>query len=176
MHSHVALLNRLFSAIDQHDLAGVAACYHPYATFRDIAFDLKNKDEIVAMWQMIFRGDLRCSFRVADNSKPQTCSGCGGSISTVTEKSASVFVTDVYTFSKTQRRVFNEIVSHFEFAEGLIIRQADCCDAKRWAKQAWFVPFSWAFGRSEKVRRGAAMGQLKKFIAQRDGHSHEHAH
>jgi head-tail adaptor len=64
MHPNAERLQRLFTALDQHDHVTMAACYHPSATFQDIAFDLRGQKEIHAMWHMICETDIRTTFRV----------------------------------------------------------------------------------------------------------------
>ena len=65
MHTNGVLLQRLFTALDDHDHRTMAGCYHPAATFRDIAFDLAGESEIRAMWHMICENtDIRATFEV----------------------------------------------------------------------------------------------------------------
>jgi len=52
MHSNATLLHKLFTSLDNHDHKEMSACYHPDATFSDIAFNLKGRKQIHAMWHM----------------------------------------------------------------------------------------------------------------------------
>jgi hypothetical protein len=62
MHPHAALLEKLYKCLDGKDHEGMASCYCPEATFEDIAFNLRGKKQIHAMWHMIAETDLRASF------------------------------------------------------------------------------------------------------------------
>jgi hypothetical protein len=56
MHANVVLLQKLFTSLNEHNHQAMADCYHAEAAFRDIAFDLRSKEQIHAMWQMICEG------------------------------------------------------------------------------------------------------------------------
>lgn len=149
MHAHAALLDRLYKCLDGKDPHGMAACYHPDATFEDIAFSLDKKKQIHAMWDMISKTDLRASFRIVE----------------VNDESGLVDLVDEYTFGEAKRPVRNVIRSEFRFQDGLIIRHRDSCNALKWGMQAlgpvkgimsWLVP---------SKRREMAMAKLDAFIA-----------
>ena len=126
MHPNHALLDRLFTALDRHDHAAIAACYAPDARFRDIAFDLRGREGIHDMWRMICSSDIRVTFQIlhADDY----------------EGSASLVET--YTFGASEhplrpgRRIRNEINSRLTFAGGLIASHDDDCDARVWPEFA----------------------------------------
>jgi hypothetical protein len=155
MHPNAALLEKLYKSVNTRDLQGMASCYHPQATFEDIAFHLKKPNEIRAMWDMItVRSGLTASFEVLHAD--------GGT--------GIVDVIDVYTYrDKPQEepghRVRNVIRSKFAFRDGLIIAQRDSCNALWWGVQAlgpvkgllsWLVPAK---------RRKMAKAKLDAFIA-----------
>jgi hypothetical protein len=149
MHPSRSLLNTLFSALDGHDHEAMAGCYADTAEFTDIAFTLRGKRQIHAMWHMIAETDLRASFEVlhADDGR------------------AEARVIDDYTFRDTGRRVHNVIHSRFRLQDGLIVAQHDSCDALRWGVQALGPVkgvLSWLF---PAARRSAAMDKLARFIA-----------
>jgi hypothetical protein len=50
---HEQLLNTLFQCLNAHKSNDMADCYHEEASFEDIAFRLKGKKQIHAMWDMI---------------------------------------------------------------------------------------------------------------------------
>ncbi len=125
MHPNALLLQRLFSSLNQHDHEAMAACYHSRATFTDIAFDLRGKEQIHAMWHMICQpddhtSDIRAMFHVIHAD----------------DRSGWVNLIDDYTFSSTGRPVTNVIDSHFTFENDLIMRQRDFCDPRAWAAMA----------------------------------------
>jgi hypothetical protein len=150
MHPSGLLLRRLFTALDAHHHPTMADCYAPDATFRDIAFDLKGKAEIHAMWRMICRpgSDLRATFDVvhADDGEGR------------------VALVDKYTFSDTGFEVRNVIDARFRFENGLIIEHHDHCDEKAWAEMAFHGGVrGFLAGHFRFVRSHAAEGKLKAF-------------
>lgn len=152
VHPNEQLLTKLFNCLNAHDHVGMAECYAEDATFLDIAFTLKNKKQIHAMWSMA------CS----DNK-----AGVKSDIAaTVKELSANdstgrAIVIYDYTFRDTGREVHNQIVSMFEFRAGKISKQTDDCDAAAWARQAFGGFKGFVAGHIGFVRRGKAMKKLK---------------
>ena len=148
MHSNSKLLQQLYSSLNRHDHQAMTACYHPDATFRDIAFELSGRDEISAMWQMICSGDIRVTFEVlkADDGD------------------GVVTLLDEYTFTETGRRVRNPIESRFRFRDGLIIEHRDSCDARAWANAALGGRRRIPGGRLRFLRAWKARGKLQRFI------------
>ena len=100
----------------------MASLYHPEATFRDAAFDLKSGKEAGAMWKMLVTAgkDLRIEFRdlKADGN------------------TGSAHWEAWYTFSKTGRKVHKIIEAQFEFKDGLIYRHKDHFGFWRWSRQS----------------------------------------
>jgi ketosteroid isomerase-like protein len=148
MHPHALLLRQLFTALDRRDARAIADCYHPDATFRDIAFDLHGKSEVSAMWRMICAGDIRVTFDVLHAD----------------DREGHAKVVDVYTFSEAKRRVRNVIESRFRFADGLIIEHRDQCDPREWAAMAFGGVKGFLAGRIAPLRKRAASNKLKKFL------------
>ncbi len=154
MNVHQALLEQFYTAFQQRDYRGMAAAYHPAATFRDEAFDLKNGKEVAAMWHMLCTAgrDLRVEYREVQAD----------------EKRGSAHWEAWYTFSRTGRPVHNIIESAFEFQEGKVIRQVDTFSFWRWSRQSLGTPgllLGWTPFLQNKVR-ATAMAGLRKFIAE----------
>ena len=148
MHDNARLLHQLYESLNSHDYKSMAECYHPAATFRDIAFDLRGKEQIAALWRMICSGDIRTRFEVVRAD----------------EAAGAAKVVDEYTFTDTRRRVRNEIVSRFRFRDGLIVEHLDSCDARAWAGQALGGLAGFVAGRVRFVRARKARAKLRKFI------------
>ena len=150
MHPNGLLLQRLFTALDDHDHEAMAACYAPAATFRDIAFDLEGKRKIHAMWQMICEGtDIRATFEVVNAD----------------DRQGRVALVDHYTFSDTKFKVRNVIDAQFRFQSGLIDEHRDYCDPKAWADMAFHGGIKgFIAGRFRFVRSRAAHAKLKAFV------------
>jgi hypothetical protein len=144
-----ALLEKFYTGLEQDDHQAMADCYHDAATFKDIAFDLRGKKKIHAMWHMISESDLCATHRVES---------CG-------QQNAVVHWVADYTFKDTGRKVHNELRSHFRLKDGLIVEQRDDSDAWRWCLQAlgpikgplaWLVP---------ALRQRTAARKLADFIS-----------
>jgi hypothetical protein len=131
----------------------MADCYDEAATFRDIAFDLKGKPRIHAMWQMICeKSDIRATFDVIE------ADDCQGRVALV----------DRYTFRATNFRVRNVIDSWFRFHDGLIVEHRDYCDPRAWAEMAFHGGvLGFLAGRFRPVRSMAARLKLKQFLLTR---------
>jgi hypothetical protein len=149
VHRNGVLVQNLFNALDRHDHAAMASCYHVDAVFADIAFALKGRRQIHAMWHMICEvADLKASFEVV----------------TADDRMSLVRVVDQYTFSDTQRFVRNVIDSHFQFQDGLIVNQRDTCDPRAWAAMAFGGVKGFLAGRIPLLRRRAAARKLDRFV------------
>jgi ketosteroid isomerase-like protein len=150
MHANAALMERLFTGLDQHDHQAMAACYHADATFTDIAFDLRGQKQIHAMWHMISEGDIRTKFEIlhADDTTGQAN------------------IVDDYTLTSTGRSVHNPIDSQFRFQDGLIIEQRDLCDAGAWSAMALGGPIGFLAGRFRFLRGQKARQILSAFVAE----------
>ena len=153
MHPNAVLLQRLFSSLNQHDHKTMAACYHSQATFTDIAFDLRGRQQIHAMWHMICQpgdhtSDIQAMFNVihADDQR------------------GWVNLVDDYTFSPTGRKVTNVIDSHFCFEDGLVAKQHDFCDPRAWASMAVGSLSGLLAGQFHFLRSFKARQMLDKFV------------
>ena len=153
MHSNVALLQRLYTSLNQRAAGLMAECYHPAATFHDIAFDLKDKDEIRAMWEMICSGDISTTFEVVSAD----------------DREGVVQLVDEYTFRETGRKVRNPIESRFRFQDGLIIEHRDTCDARAWAAAALGGVSGFLAGRLHFLRAWKARAMLRPFLRRSPG-------
>ncbi|GAB3827724.1 nuclear transport factor 2 family protein [Hymenobacter jeollabukensis] len=131
------LLHRFYQAFQRRDAAGMAACYHPEATFEDAAFRLRGA-EIGLMWRMLCeRGkDLRLSYN---------------DIRADEQQGAAIWDAH-YTFSQTGRKVHNHIRAHFTFQDGRILTHHDDFSFWRWSRQA-LGPVGWLLGWSPWLQR-----------------------
>jgi len=149
-HPNAALLARLFSALNQHDPEVMASCYHPAATFEDIAFRLNRREEIHDMWRMICLGESEISVTFE--------------IVQADDHIGYVRAVDKYKFGPARRPVINIIDSHFSFQEDLIIKHHDLCDPHAWASAAIGGVNGFIAGRVPLVRRFMAHRKLKKWV------------
>ena len=162
MHPNAALLHRLFNALNQHEHRTMASCYHSDATFRDIAFKLRNRTEIHSMWHMICEGDIRATFEVVHAN----------------DQDGRVKLVDSYTFGATKeppkpgRPVRNVVDSRFLFQDGLIVQHHDFCDAREWARLALGGTKGFFAGRMRLLRSWKAGQMLKAFVDKQIGRAH----
>lgn len=124
MSTEKELIQAFYSAFQKRDYQTMAQCYHPDATFRDEAFQLKGSD-IGAMWHMLCeRGtDLEVTFSVSE---------VDGKVAAHWEAS--------YTFSQSGRKVHNIVDAEFEFKDSKIIQHIDHFNFWRWSRQALGAP------------------------------------
>jgi ketosteroid isomerase-like protein len=148
MHPNMALLRRLYDSLNRRDSNMMAACYHPAATFHDIAFDLKGKEQIHAMWRMICSGDVSATFNVVHAD----------------DHHGVVKLVDEYTFTDTGRKVRNPIESRFRFRDGLIVEHRDHCNARAWAAAALGGVGGFLAGRLRFLRARRGRSMLQAFI------------
>jgi ketosteroid isomerase-like protein len=147
MNANEETLKRFYTAFQERDAAGMAACYAPDVQFSDPVFtDLRGADA-GAMWKMLCeRGrDLRLEFR---DVRADANTG-------------SAHWEAWYTFSATGRKVHNIIDATFEFRNGAIVKHTDRFDLYRWSRQALGpagVLLGWTPLLRNKVRAMAAKG------------------
>ena len=146
------LLEEFYSAFQRRDPAGMAACYHPEATFADPVFTLHG-NEIAAMWHMLCEGgkDLEVTFSGTEAD----------------DMAGRAHWEARYTFSSTGRKVHNSIDAAFRFKDGLIVEHRDHFNFWRWSRMA-LGPTGWLLGWAplvqDRVQR-AARARLERFIA-----------
>ena len=149
---HSTLITQFYTAFQRKDFDTMATLYHPEATFKDAAFDLKSGKEAGAMWKMLLTAgkDLRIEFK---------------DVKVEGEKGYAHWEA-WYTFSKTGRKVHNVIDAQFEFKDGLIYRHQDHFDFWRWSRQS-LGPTGWLLGWSSFLKNkvgSTAMKGLHRFM------------
>ncbi|HKC24240.1 MAG TPA: nuclear transport factor 2 family protein [Thermoanaerobaculia bacterium] len=134
-----AALVRFYETLSHGDGAGLGRLYTPDASFEDPVFSLRGAD-IGKMWTGLLGRARR--FEVA-----YTVAQAG-------EKSGVVEWTARYLFAG-KRPVVNVILSELELDNGLVARQRDTFDFRRWSAQALGLPGR-LFGRMEWFRRSVS--------------------
>ena len=152
MENHTVLIHTLYDCFIKKDFAGMAACYHPDATFEDAVFSLHSQKEIAAMWHYLVQSgkDLRIEFNTIEADA-------------ITGKAHwEAF----YTFSATGKQVHNIINATFVFKDGQIILHTDTFDFWRWAGMALGMTgklLGWSSFLQNSVRKKARQS-LNRFI------------
>ncbi len=123
LNSEKQIIEKFYTAFAKKDAAAMASCYADDIEFEDPAFGKLKGSEAVAMWTMLVARskDLQITF---------------SDISANSGKGHARWIA-TYTFSKTGRKIINEIQASFEFADGKIIRHKDSFDLNAWLKMAF---------------------------------------
>jgi ketosteroid isomerase-like protein len=152
MHPNSQLIERLYSAIANHDSDAIAACYADDATFEDIAFRRHGRKEIHEMWRLV------CHAKPAVTPGPVSAD----------DRTGTGRWTADYMFGASDtdpgRPVHNELTSEFTFRGGLIATHRDACDTVAWAKQAYPFPKWLIAAYVPPLRHLAATRKLKTFL------------
>lgn len=103
----------------------MVSCCHESIVFEDPAFGVLKGDHAKNMWRML------CEFQKGKDFKITYSNIEANDLNGTAHWEA------FYTFSKTGRKVHNEIQSRFEFKDGKIIKHTDTFDLYKWSKQAF---------------------------------------
>ena len=137
---------RFYEAFSKRDGDAMAACYAPQATFSDPVFTDLQGPQIGAMWKMLTTSGRDLQVQLVEHDLEA-------------ETGSAHWLAD-YTFSRTGRRVHNDV-------HGLIAAHRDSFNFYAWAKQAlgplgtllgWAPPFQ------NQMRTGAA-STLAKYMS-----------
>ncbi|WP_367916135.1 nuclear transport factor 2 family protein [Leadbetterella sp. DM7] len=141
-----------YEAMKARDYKTMASLYTINAVFSDPVFPSLSGFEAGKMWEMLLKSakDMSVEYKVLDHGK----------------ESARVRWTALYTFSKTGRKVRNEVVSTFEILDGQIMTQRDRFNFGAWSRQALgFLPWLLGFtGITRKKVQESAERSLNDFI------------
>jgi ketosteroid isomerase-like protein len=139
------IIQTFYESFARNDSDEMISCYHDEIEFTDPAFGLLKGADAKNMWRMLIergKGDIKIAF----------------SNISANEKTGSADWTADYLFSKTGRKVHNEIHAEFEFKDGKIFRHADTFDIWKWSKQALGLPgvlLGWSSFMQNKIRQTA---------------------
>lgn len=153
MHPNQALIERFYSAFQQLDYAGMQSCYSEDVIFNDAVFGILEGPEAWAMWEMLCK-----------NAKAFTLTY--SNIQLLDEEYATCQWVASYTFSKTGRRVVNNIKAHMRIQDGKITEHTDQFDIWKWSRQALGIPgilLGWSGYMKSKIRNNA-IASLNRFM------------
>ena len=152
MNSNEQLMYRFYSAFQQLDYKTMQDCYHEDAVFNDPAFGLLRGDEVRAMWEMLCKRAKGFSLEFSNIKSEDEYGTCNWTAN--------------YLFSKTGRKVKNEIKAYMKFAGGKIIEHSDAFSLQKWSGQA--LGFSGLFlgwtGFFQRKIQASARKALKEFM------------
>lgn len=143
---------KFYTAFSNGNAAQMCECYHANAKFRDPIFGLLKGDDVCKMWKMLVeksKGNIKIDF---SEIKADEYTGSAHWMAT-------------YNFSKTNRKVINNISAKFQFQDGLILKHTDDFDIWKWSKQAFGwkgMLLGWT-GFMQKRIQDQALSSLKNY-------------
>ena len=132
------LIERFYTSFKNRDPEGMTAYYVDDAIFRDSAFGSLAGEEVRNMWRMLIElggESLHISYRIIEAN----------------DSTGIAAWTADYLFPQTGRKIRNEVVAHFEFREGKIVRHIDTFSFWKWSQQA-FGPVGFVLGWTPLMR------------------------
>jgi ketosteroid isomerase-like protein len=153
METNEEVINRFYTSFQKLDYQGMNSCYSDDIVFSDPVFGLLKEEEVKFMWQMLCQNakDFSLTF---------------GNVQEIDEEYSTCKWTATYTFSKTGRKVVNNIKAFMRFKEGKIIEHSDAFRLSKWASQAlgWKgAVFGWTNFMKRKIQKNARKN-LSSFI------------
>ncbi len=127
-------------------------CYADNHVFNDPVFGILQGDEVKVMWKMLAKNAK--NFSLEYNSIE--CDGEYGTCNWIA----------FYTFSKTGRRVVNNVKAHLRIENGKITEHTDEFDFYKWSRQALGLPgmlLGWSGYLKNKIKHDAKT-RLYKFM------------
>ena len=146
------IIRTFYDSFARNDAETMVACYHDRIEFSDPAFGLLKGADAKNMWRMLVergKGEIKIHY---------------SNISANENKGSADWTAD-YLFSKTNRKVHNEIHAEFEFQDGKIFRHHDIFDVWKWSKQALGLPgvlLGWSGFMQNKIRQ-TALESLREY-------------
>lgn len=154
MNNNQQIIERFYKAFQQLDYTTMQSCYSDDVLFNDPAFGLLQGADAKAMWEMLCKSakDFSLSF---------------SNIQLLDEEYATCNWVATYTFSKTGRKVVNNIKAHMRIVNGKIIEHTDQFDIWKWSRQALGLPgllLGWSGYMKNKIRVSSHKS-LEKFMS-----------
>lgn len=152
MTANEQLMYRFYNAFQKLDYKTMQDCYSDEAVFNDPAFGLLNAVETRAMWEMLCKRAKDFSLEFSNIQSDDEYGTCNW--------------TAIYTFSKTGKKVKNEIKAYMKFVDGKIIEHSDAFSLHRWSRQAlgWKgLIFGWMGFMQRKIQK-ASRSALREFM------------
>lgn len=151
MDKNKKLIERFYNAFQKLDHKTMNECYSEDAVFNDPVFGLLHGDQVRAMWEMLCRNakdfSLTYSDIFTDDDEYYTCNW-----------------TATYIFSKTGKKVVNNIKAFMRIKNGKITEHSDAYRFSTWIAQA----FGWKgvlFGWTGFMKRAIQKRARKNLIA-----------
>ena len=153
MNTNEEIIHRFYSAFQKLDYETMNDCYSNDIIFSDPVFGLLKGDEVRSMWEMLCKNAKDFSLTFSN-------------IQAVDEEYYTCNWTATYTFSKTGKKVVNNIKAFMRLRDGKIIEHSDGFRLSKWIGQAlgWKgVLLGWTGFMKRAVQKNARKN-LEKFI------------
>jgi ketosteroid isomerase-like protein len=153
MESNKELIEKFYDAFAKLDYYTMQSCYSEDPIFNDQVFGILQGDEVRSMWEMLCKNAKDFSLRYSSIE--------------IDDEYATCKWTAAYTFSRTGRRVVNNVKAYMRIQNNKIIEHTDEFDFYKWARQALGLPgilLGWSGYLKNKIRHNAK-SSLQKFMA-----------
>lgn len=153
MSENRSVIEKFYQSFQKLDAAGMNACYSDYPLFNDPVFGMLEGQEVKAMWEMLCKNAKNFKLGYSD-------------IQLLDDEYCTCRWTATYTFSRTGRKVVNEIKAHMRIQDGKITEHTDQFDFWKWSRQALGVSgwiLGWSHYLRNKVHKSAVAG-LSKYM------------
>jgi ketosteroid isomerase-like protein len=157
MQSNAQIITRFYTAFQILDYETMNSFLSDDIVFSDPAFGLLKGDEVKYMWEMLCKNarDFSLSF---------------SNIQLLDDEYATCNWVASYTFSKTGRKVVNNIKAFMKLKDGKIIEHSDAFKLSKWASQAFGWKgelFGWMGWMKRKIQKNARKN-LIQFIEKKN--------
>jgi ketosteroid isomerase-like protein len=156
MNANEQVIEDFYTAFGQRDHKRMIACYSDNVVFFDPVFGLLQANQAKAMWEMLCKNAKDLSIQY-------------GNIRDLGDDYYTCDWTATYTFSKTGRKVVNNIRAYMRFHDGRIVEHSDGFSLHKWSKQALGLPgrlFGWNSFFQRKIKNQAHRNLLQFMAAQ----------
>jgi ketosteroid isomerase-like protein len=158
MQTNTDIIIKFYTAFQQLDDKTMNSCYSDDIVFSDPAFGILRGGEATSMWEMLCKNAKNFSLTFSN-------------IQLLDDEYATCNWVATYTFSKTGRKVVNNIKAFMKLKDGKIIEHSDAFKLSVWAAQAlgWKgALFGWMSWMKKKIQNNARKN-LIAFIEKKNG-------
>ena len=152
MNNNEELIQTFYSAFARLDYTTMQSCYAHDPIFNDPVFGILQGEEVKAMWEMLCKSATDFNLhadKIMIDGEYGTCNWVA-----------------TYTFSKTGKRVVNNVKAHMRIENEKITEHTDEYDIYKWSRQALGLPgilLGWS-GYLKKKMRSDARKKLEHFM------------
>lgn len=150
MNNNEKLIQTFYDAFGKLDYTTMQNCYAANPVFNDPVFGILQGNEVKWMWEMLCKNAKDLTIQVGEIEIDGEYGTCNW--------------TALYTFSRTGRRVVNNVKAHMRIENGKITEHTDEFDIYKWSRQALGLPgvlLGWSGYLKNKIRFNAKTNLLK---------------